>query len=108
MPIAFAQRPPIGQGETGEAGCDFSRRLKSGETLTGTPTATEIGTSDLTISAVAVNVASVEIDGESVDAELAVTFLVSGQKAGTTYQVRVEVDTTRGQHLVRDAFLPCV
>ncbi len=69
-------------GEVSGAG-----RLRSGELFTGTPTVTELTTSDLTIDNVAVSTSELTIDGVAVPAGQAITFRASGHVAGTTYRI---------------------
>ena len=81
----------------------FVGKLDSGEVLTGTPTATEITTADLTFSNEAVSTAALTINGRTVPIAEAVQFKVaSGGTAGTTYRIRVSAgsDSTPAQTLV--------
>lgn len=82
----------------------FANKLDSGELLTGTPTATEVSTTDLTISDVAVNTAALTISGVSVAVGEAVQFKVSGGTAGVKYKVRVTcaTDSSPAQTLIVD------
>lgn len=90
--------------ETRNVVVDFQDRLDSGELLTGTPTATEVTTADLTIDNVAKNSSSLTVLGRSVAANQAVQFRVTGGDAGTTYVVRVTcgTDATPPQTLSTD------
>ncbi len=80
----------------------FAGKLDSGELLTGTPTITEITTSDLTFSSVGVNSAALTINGRSVAISEAVQFKVTGGTADRTYRIRVSAtsDSSPAQTLV--------
>ena len=71
----------------------FADYLDSGELLTGTPTAAELTSSDLTIASVAVSTTALTINGVSVDIGEAVTFSVSGGTADTDYTIIVSCGT---------------
>lgn len=71
----------------------FAKQLRSGESLTGTPTVVEQTTAELTISNVAKNTATLTLEGESVTANQAVQFKVSGGTAGTQYTMLVTCGT---------------
>ncbi len=73
---------------------DFTDYLRSGETLTGTPTVVEVTTSALTIDNKAVNSAAITKDGRTVAIGKGVVFRVQGGTAGTTYTIRVTVGTS--------------
>lgn len=72
---------------------DLRGRLDSGESLDGTPTIVESGTSDLTLASKSVSSTALTINGASVPPGEAVTFKVSGGTAGTTYTIDITVDT---------------
>jgi len=72
---------------------DFTGKLDSGELLTGTPTVTELTSSDLTISSVAVSTSTLTINGVSVATGAAVTYSVSGGTADTDYTLIVTCGT---------------
>lgn len=71
----------------------FVNKLPTGVELTGTPTVAEVTTSDLTIANVLKNAASMTIDDETVAANKAVTWKVSGGTAGSTYLLKVTCTT---------------
>lgn len=73
---------------------DESFELDAGETLTGTPTVTEIDTSDLTITNKSLNSSSMSINGNDSSASCAVLFRISGQKSGKLYHIKYTVGTT--------------
>jgi hypothetical protein len=95
--ITCPQRPRISQGDIDVVSLDFRQTddpyLDTGELLTGTPTAVEQTTGDLTIASMAVNTAAIEIEGRAVAVGEAVQFKVSGQQSGTTYRIRVTATT---------------
>ena len=94
MTALVAPNIPIAmEGETRNAAVDFEKRLDSGELLTGTPTVTELDTSDLTIDNVKVNTASITVNDNTVEAGGAVQFRVAGQVDLKTYTLRVQCGT---------------
>lgn len=73
---------------------DFTEILGSSETLSGTPTVTE-PTGDLTLSAKAVNSATVVDDeGNTIAVGKAVQFRCAGGTAATDYAITVSCATT--------------
>ena len=102
--------PPISAGAKRIVSLDLTRDLDTSELLTGTPTVTEVTTSDLTIANKAVSTAALEIKGKTVAIGKAVQFSVMGGVSGTTYEIRVSVgtDSTPAETLVYDLMLPCV
>lgn len=99
------QRPTLAVGETRLFSVSFVDVLDSGETLTGTPTVVDNGTSGtLTIASASVNSTALTILGESVAIGQAVQFKVSGQAlASSPYTLKITVSTTSSpaQTLVR-------
>jgi len=87
------QRPRARVNDKKNQRVSFSKELESGEVLTGTPTAVEQTTSDLTITRVLVTTAALTIKGVSTPLGEAVTFHVTGFKAGITYEILVTVVT---------------
>lgn len=71
----------------------FAGKLDSGELLTGTPTVTEVTTTDLTFASQAVNTAALTINGVSTAIGRAAQFKVTGGTAGTTYEITVSCGT---------------
>lgn len=102
MPIMLAEHPVISVGDIDTIALDCTDWLDAGELLTGTPTITEVSTSDLTITNKRVSVSDLVIKKRSVDTGMAVQCLISGQQAGT-YTLLVQVDTTTGRRLKRYA-----
>lgn len=94
MPSEAPQIPCFINGETRNGKASFAMKLDDGELLTGTPTITEITTTDLTFANVAVSTADLEINGATVLTGQAVTFKVTGFAAGTTYRARIQCGTT--------------
>ena len=98
------ERPVAGVGETSNFSVSFVGALDSGELLTGTPTATEVTTSDLTIRNVAVSTAALVINDISVETGKAVQCKVIGQlKANAPYMIRITAvtDSTPAQTKIR-------
>lgn len=111
MPIELAGIKQIsGNGEEEVISIDYQDWLFPGELLTGTPTVTEVTTSDLTIDNEAVNDAATTIDGRAVAIGQAVQFSVSGQVAGSRYRIRITAtsDAAVPRTAVRDIRLECV
>lgn len=103
MTLATApQLPCKTAGETRNVAVSFQGKLDAGESLTGTPTVTEVTTSDLTITSPAVSTVALTINKKSVPAGEAVQFNVAGGTAGTEYTIKVSVgtDATPTQTLV--------
>lgn len=87
------QRPHVRVDDLGNFAVSFAKELDSGELLTGTPTAVEQTTSDLTISNVVVNTSAKVIRGVTTAIGKAVQGHVIGFKVGITYDILVSVDT---------------
>ena len=76
----------------------FRPWLKSGVTVTGTPTVAEQTTAHLTLSACTVNtLAAVVAGGRTWEIGTVVSFYVSGHQATTNYECKVTVVTSDGQ-----------
>ena len=98
------ERPVAGVGETNNLSVSFVGVLDSGELLTGTPTATEVTSSDLTISNVAVNTAALVINDITVAIGKAVQCKVVGQLAASvlyTIKITAATDSTPAQTKIR-------
>lgn len=110
MPLTKAtQNPPARVGETNNCYVSFNGQLRSGESLTGTPTAAEQTTSDLTIGSVAVSTGSLIINGKTVTTGRAVTMSVSGWVAANapyTILVQCSTDSTPAQTLIGELEIP--
>lgn len=93
--------------ESRNVAVSFQGKLDSGELLTGTPTVTEVTTSDLTLSSKAVSTTALTIDGVSNAVGEAVTFNVSGGTAGETYTIFISAGTnsTPAQTLISNVTL---
>ena len=102
MPVECRQYPTLPVASIRNPAIDMSPQLAAGELMTGTPTVTESGSSDLTISSVAVSTTTLTILGDSVAAGKAIQWSMSGMVAGTEYTLIVEGDTDASptQHLV--------
>ena len=90
-------------GDVDVVGINCTDYLDSGELLTGTPTITEITTSDLTFANQAVSTTALTIDGATVAIGMAIQFKVSGQQAGKKYKVKYScgTDATPARTVVR-------
>ncbi|MGB0971914.1 MAG: hypothetical protein ACPGVG_13280 [Mycobacterium sp.] len=83
----------LGESEKRAPKCSFLGDLPSGVVLTGTPTVTEIGTSDLTVADVQLNTAALTLKGMTHAIGTVVIFTVTGAKAGRMYKIRVRAQT---------------
>lgn len=83
----------IAEGETEVVAIDYTDHLGSEELLTGSPTATLVGSGDLVTSEVGVNAATMTILSRDVVAGKAVKFKVKSQVAGHHYVIKVTVST---------------
>lgn len=88
------ERPEVSPDLRYWASVSYVGLVDSGETLIGSPTVEEIGTSDLTISNVAVSTSPLEINGKTAPTGKAVRFYFYGVLAGTTYHFKVTANTT--------------
>jgi len=79
--------------ETRTISVDYTDKLDSGESLTGTPTIAEVTTTDLTISGAQLNSGSLTINNETVAASKAVQCQVAGGTSGSTYSIKITVST---------------
>lgn len=100
-----ASKPKVkSSGESILFGFDFTKLLRSGETLSGTPDVTctaaagsGTATGDLTITSVLVNVSAFDNDeGGSVSAGKGVQARIAGGVTGGDYTVRCRAATTQG------------
>ncbi len=106
MPIELETATPISVGATRNGAINCDDDLASGDTLTGTPTAVEDTTSDLTITGVAVNTAALTILGESTAIGRAIQFTVAGGTvANSPYLILVTATSTDGETLKYDVKL---
>ena len=108
--ITLEQQASISEGDTDVASIDYTPYLDADELLTGTPTAAEQTTSDLTLSNVAVSTAVTEIMGTNVVIGKAVQFSVTGQQSGTRYRIRItaSTDASIARTKVVDIILNCI
>ncbi len=94
------QLPTAAVGATRLHSVDCTGHLDSGELMTGTPTITEVDTSDLTITNKVVSTAALVIDTKTVAAGKAVQFKVSGMLvANSPYSIKIIAATDAGQTL---------
>jgi hypothetical protein len=108
MPVKLDQRPVISVGDTDIASIDYTEYLDEDEFLSGTPTVSEVTSTDLTVSNKVVNTEEVRILGRDIAIGKAVQFKLSGQKVNTEYSIRVTVSTDNGRTAVRDIVLKAV
>lgn len=87
------EHPDISTGETRAFAVSFKGKLDTSELLIGTPTVTEVTTTDLTITQKRVNTGTITIKGESHAAGEAVQFLVTGAVANRDYQIIITCGT---------------
>ena len=98
------QRQTCRVGETRTPAVSFVDLLESGELLTGTPTVTEVTTTDLTLDNKAVNTGELTINSKTVAIGQAVQFRVSDQSVANspyTLLVTVSTDATPAQTFKR-------
>ena len=91
--------------ETRKVSVEYTDKLDSSETLTGSVTVAEQDTSDLTLSSAGINSGSVEINGRTVAASESIYFTVAGGSAGKVYTVQITVATDASQTFVDDVKL---
>lgn len=87
------QRHTKSVSEVANVAIDLRGLLDSGELFQGTPTITEVTTTDLTLSNKAINGSSLVINGQTCVAGQAVTFRVSGGVAGSEYAINITATT---------------
>jgi hypothetical protein len=92
MALALVELPTIGVGDVELFAIDYTEILDTGEALSS-GTATEVTTTALTITNVAVNSDTLVINGVNVNIGRALSFKVSGQVINTTYTILVTVIT---------------
>ena len=94
MAIAWPIHPDVlSIGSIRQCHIDFTSELASTELLTGTPTVSEVGTSQLAITDVSVSAVPETVDGETVAIGKAVVFTCQCEIAGV-YTLVVSVQTT--------------
>lgn len=92
MTSTAPQRQTMSASETRLVSIDFTNKLDSGESLTGTVTTT-VSPTGPTISNAAVSSGALTINGATVAAGKAVQFKITGVTAATTYTVTASVAT---------------
>jgi len=107
MAIQLEHQWEVSVGDTDHGAIDCTPYLDDGETVTGTPTAEEQDSTDLTISSVAASTAALTILGETVAIGKAIQFTFSGQAIRTTYVVRVTFATSASRTKVVDQIIVC-
>ncbi len=108
MTITLAQYYSISPSDVELIAVDFTDTLSSTETLTS-PSATQIGTTVLTLGTPTVNTGTTEVLGRTVAVGKAVSFRVQGQTLSNAYRVRVAVTTSSSptRTLNRDVLFDC-
>lgn len=108
MPKILEQQYDLSINETEVVSVNYSDILSSGELLTGTPTVSEVSTTNLSLGNKLVSTATYveSFSGETVAIGKAVQFTISTSTLGV-YQVRVSVDTdsTPTRTIVRDLYV---
>jgi hypothetical protein len=101
MSAEAPQIPRIVEGETRNGKASFANKLDSGESLAGSPTITELGTTHLTIANATRSTGTLTINGVEVTSGHALTFKVTGFVANMVYRLRMEcaTDSTPAQTL---------
>ena len=106
MAVEAPQTYTISTGSTRLVRVNYTKRLDSDVSLSGTPTIAEVTTTDLTLASKAVNTATyVDANtGKTVAVGKAVRFTIAGGASGHSYTVRVTVatDSTPTETLVDD------
>jgi hypothetical protein len=105
MTIKAKQVQRKSSGETMQVRVSFDELLVDSDVLTGTPTAVEVTTTDLTISSVETNDAAVTILGKTIPIANAVMFLCAGGTEGTTYTIKITVSTVGSSIFQREILL---
>ncbi len=110
--ITAPQRPTVTPGAERNFAVSLAGELDDGESLAGAPSVTEETTADLLIENVAVNAATLKINGRSVAAGKAVQFSASGFLAArASYKLKIIVETDaspKPQTLVAYLVVPVV
>lgn len=102
MPVYVDGNPRISEGDVELFAIDYTAWLDGDEVLTGTPTVTEVTTTDLTLSSKQVNTAAITVQDEIVAIGKAVQFKVADQTASTAdYIIEVTVSTDSGRTILR-------
>lgn len=96
MPDTAPQIRTISLGEARINSVDFTGKLDSGETLTGTPTITEVTTDSLALTSKSVSTAALVINGVEVPIGMAVQFKATPTVTGS-YKVDILCGTSAGQ-----------
>lgn len=103
MTITLVEFPSISEGDVEALRVFATRYLRGSEIVTGTPTAVEQTSADLTIGTPTLNAATIEYDGITHPIGAVVTVPIQGQLAATgSYSVLVTVatDATRTKNFL--------
>ena len=82
-----------GSSEIRNVAVSYADKLETSELLTGTPTITEVSSSDLTLSNKIVSTGALTINGVSASAGQAITFTVAAGTSSTVYTIRIQCGT---------------
>jgi len=96
MTSTAPQIQEMSASEVRHVAVDFSGKLDTGETLTGTPAVVEVTTTALTITNKAVSTGVLSINSVSVPIGEAIQFTVDAATTGT-YQIRITCGTSESQ-----------
>ena len=107
MPTEAQPTHYASQDEHRISSIDFRGKLDSGEVLTGTPTVTEVTTTDLVISNPQVSTGILTINGVDVPIGEAIQFNVdyAGGTATKKYTVKIVCDTDAGQTVAAQVYV---
>lgn len=96
------QRPGVPPGSTRTIRASFAEDLYPGELLTGSPTVTEEGSSDLTITGQQISDRPMDILGSTIPTGQVALATVSGMQAGVLYTLKflVVTDASPAQTLI--------
>lgn len=102
MPNIAPQLHEVGIAETRAIAVDFQGKLEQNsplEKLSGTPTVTEVTTTDLTLASKAISTGILSINGVDVPIAMAVQFTVdaSGGTVGKEYTIKIVCGTDGSQ-----------
>ena len=99
MPIKLESQT-ISAGDTRTAYVDVTDELITGETVTGSPSVTELNSSDLTLGTPAILASDVVYKETTYPASKGVSFTVTGGTAGVIYTIKATIATTESNTMV--------
>jgi len=104
MTSTAPQIQEMSASEVRHVAVDFSGKLDTGETLTGTPTVVEVTTTELTITNKAVSTGVLSINGVSVPIGEAIQFTVDAASSGF-YEILITCGTSESQTIDAKIYL---